>query len=47
MKSVKRALDPYWLMNPGKIFNYSSDSRPTKAEDLEAGRLAGAKKKAN
>lgn len=20
MRSIKRALDPYWLMNPGKIF---------------------------
>lgn len=21
MKSLKQALDPYWLMNPGKIFD--------------------------
>jgi D-lactate dehydrogenase (cytochrome) len=47
MRNIKRALDPYWLMNPGKIFDYSSDSQPTKIEDLEAGRLAGAAKKDN
>ncbi|CRG82882.1 D-lactate dehydrogenase (cytochrome) [Talaromyces islandicus] len=47
MRSIKRALDPYWLMNPGKIFDYSSDSQPTKVEDLEAGRLAGAVRKDN
>lgn len=22
MQSIKRALDPYWLMNPGKIIDY-------------------------
>jgi D-lactate dehydrogenase (cytochrome) len=27
MRSIKAALDPYWLMNPGKVFDYSSDSR--------------------
>jgi D-lactate dehydrogenase (cytochrome) len=21
MKSIKRTLDPHWLMNPGKIFS--------------------------
>lgn len=21
MKSIKRALDPHWLLNPGKIFD--------------------------
>jgi D-lactate dehydrogenase (cytochrome) len=21
MKSIKQALDPYWLLNPGKIFD--------------------------
>lgn len=46
MRSIKRALDPYWLMNPGKIFNYS-DSQSTRTGDLEAGRLAGAAKKDN
>ncbi|KAL4864280.1 hypothetical protein BDV12DRAFT_189020 [Aspergillus spectabilis] len=27
MRSIKAALDPHWLMNPGKVFDYSSDSR--------------------
>lgn len=22
MRSIKRSLDPNWLMNPGKIFDY-------------------------
>lgn len=28
MRSIKRALDPYWLMNPGKIFEFSRDAAP-------------------
>jgi D-lactate dehydrogenase (cytochrome) len=23
MRSIKLALDPHWLLNPGKIFGYS------------------------
>ncbi|KAH8703711.1 oxidoreductase, FAD-binding protein [Talaromyces proteolyticus] len=45
MRNIKRALDPHWLMNPGKIFDYSTDSKPTSITDLESGRLAGAQKK--
>ncbi len=28
MRSIKRALDPHWLMNPGKIFEPSRDDSP-------------------
>lgn len=45
MRSVKRALDPYWLMNPGKIFEYSRDSKPVDTTDIESARLVGAEKK--
>jgi D-lactate dehydrogenase (cytochrome) len=45
MRSVKLALDPHWLMNPGKIFDYSSKSQPTNTSEVEAARLVGAKKK--
>lgn len=27
MKSIKQALDPHWIMNPGKIMNIPSRSR--------------------
>ncbi|KAL1981225.1 hypothetical protein VTN96DRAFT_2938 [Rasamsonia emersonii] len=43
MRSIKLALDPHWLLNPGKIFDFS-ESKPTDASGLEAARLAGAKK---
>lgn len=26
MRSIKRALDPHWLLNPGKIFDAEKDS---------------------
>lgn len=46
MRSLKRALDPHWLLNPGKIFDYSRDSKSEKliseAVDLDAARLVGA-----
>lgn len=45
MRSVKRALDPHWLMNPGKIFEYSRDSKPADTTDIESARLVGAEKK--
>ncbi|KAE8547832.1 hypothetical protein EYB25_009625 [Talaromyces marneffei] len=45
MRSVKRALDPHWLMNPGKIFEYSRDSKPVDTTDIESARLVGAEKK--
>ncbi|OKL63036.1 hypothetical protein UA08_01931 [Talaromyces atroroseus] len=44
MRSVKRALDPHWLMNPGKIFDYSEDIHVTNAADFESARQFGAKK---
>lgn len=25
MRAIKRALDPFWLMNPGKIFSATRD----------------------
>lgn len=25
MRSIKKALDPHWLLNPGKIFDYESE----------------------
>ncbi|KAL1973693.1 hypothetical protein VTN31DRAFT_5253 [Thermomyces dupontii] len=45
MRTIKRALDPHWLLNPGKIFDYSADTAPTSAVDVQAARLAGAQKK--
>jgi D-lactate dehydrogenase (cytochrome) len=45
MRSVKRSLDPYWLMNPGKIFDYSRDSQVTgHAVELDSARQFAAKK---
>jgi D-lactate dehydrogenase (cytochrome) len=26
MRSIKKALDPHWLLNPGKIFDYKSEA---------------------
>jgi D-lactate dehydrogenase (cytochrome) len=26
MRSIKKALDPHWLLNPGKIFDYESEA---------------------
>lgn len=26
MRSVKRSLDPNWLLNPGKIFDYDEET---------------------
>ena len=26
MRSIKRSLDPHWLLNPGKIFDFEKDS---------------------
>lgn len=31
MQTLKRSLDPYWLMNPGKIFD-AGDPRKTKSQ---------------
>lgn len=45
MRSIKRSLDPHWLMNPGKIFEYSRDSKPVNVTDIESARLVGAEKK--
>ena len=28
MRSIKRSLDPFWLMNPGKIFEPTSSQTP-------------------
>ena len=28
MRSIKRSLDPYWLMNPGKIFEAVHTDKP-------------------
>lgn len=51
MRAVKRALDPHWLLNPGKIFDYSREASDIKllgsseAAELEAARMVGAKQK--
>jgi D-lactate dehydrogenase (cytochrome) len=29
MRSLKRALDPHWLMNPGKIFDATNTETPS------------------
>ena len=34
MRSIKRALDPYWLMNPGKVFEPLSEQQPHDAVEL-------------
>ena len=36
MRSIKKALDPHWLMNPGKIFE------PTDEETIDDGMAAAA-----
>ena len=28
MRSIKRALDPHWLMNPGKVFEPIGEKQP-------------------
>lgn len=28
MRGIKRALDPFWLMNPGKIFSATRSEAP-------------------
>jgi D-lactate dehydrogenase (cytochrome) len=28
MQKVKASLDPYWLMNPGKIFDHPAETHP-------------------
>jgi len=41
MRSIKRALDPHWLMNPGKIFDVTDmvpahdDAKATAASTLK------------
>lgn len=41
MRSIKKSLDPYWLMNPGKIFEavrtdkHHSNMKATAASKLE------------
>ncbi len=41
MRSIKRALDPHWLMNPGKIFDVTDmapahdEARATAASTLK------------
>lgn len=46
MRSVKRSLDPYWLLNPGKIFDYSRDGADdTTADHLDSGRSFATKKR--
>ena len=36
MRSIKRALDPYWLMNPGKIFEPIGEQQPRDEVQLAA-----------
>lgn len=36
MRSIKRALDPYWLMNPGKVFEPVGDQVPQDVMQLAA-----------
>ncbi|KAL1968034.1 hypothetical protein VTN77DRAFT_2163 [Rasamsonia byssochlamydoides] len=45
MRSIKLALDPHWLLNPGKIFDFSSEGKSIDMSEVEAARLAGARKK--
>jgi D-lactate dehydrogenase (cytochrome) len=26
MRSIKKSLDPHWLLNPGKIFDYEDEA---------------------
>jgi D-lactate dehydrogenase (cytochrome) len=45
MRNVKLALDPHWLMNPGKIFDYSRSSKPTNTSEVDTARLVRETKK--
>lgn len=36
MRCIKRALDPYWLLNPGKIFEATSSAQPHDDVDRSA-----------
>lgn len=33
MKTLKRSVDPHWLMNPGKIFDWDSSVTRTKKDE--------------
>lgn len=33
MRAIKRAVDPHWLMNPGKIFDWDSSITAAKKEE--------------
>ena len=36
MRNIKRALDPYWLLNPGKIFEPTGSEMPLDSRKVTA-----------
>ncbi|KAJ9390874.1 CAZyme family AA4 [Paecilomyces variotii] len=44
MRSIKRSLDPQWIMNPGKIFDSTREVKPLDTSEVESARLTGAKR---